>query len=96
MYLIETERTEYANRVVAIRSWVQELIRQISSVDLFIEIDDESPTLLRTSHTVSIRGAPGQETVVLTKEEFWNEYELFERSAAPRLRAAIERLLGIK
>jgi len=48
--------------------------------------------LIRTSHTVKMTGRAGEETVVLTKEEFLNEYDLFERNAAPRLRAAVERL----
>jgi len=92
MYLIETERTEYADRVLAIRSWLQELGRQIARVDLSIEIDGASQAFIRTSHTVAIRDGGAEQAVVLTKEEFWNEYDLFERSAAPKLRAAIEGL----
>lgn len=81
MYLIETERSEVADRVVAVGSCVQELVQQIASVDFSIKIDGESLALLRTSHTVTIRGDAGEEAVVRTKEEFWNAYDLFERSA---------------
>ncbi len=92
MYWVETARTGYAGRVVAIRSWVCELARQIALDALTIEIDSEPMALIRTSHTVKMTGRAGEETVVLTKEEFLNEYDLFERNAAPRLRAAVERL----
>lgn len=81
MYLIETERSEVADRVVAVGSCVQDLVQQIASVDFSIKIDGESLALLRTSHTVTIRGDAGEEAVVRTKEEFWNAYDLFERSA---------------
>jgi len=92
MHLIEERRDEYGQRVVAIQSWARELGRAIGQDDFFIEIDGEMLAFIRTSHTVRIRGDAGEEAVVLSKEEFWNEYDLFERSAAPRLRAAIERL----
>ena len=92
MQLIEAERGEYVQRLVAIRTWVQELARDFAHVDLSVEIDGEEPALIRTSHTVRVRSAAGEEAVVLTKEEFWNEFELFERSAVPRLQAALKRL----
>jgi len=92
MHLMEAERGEYVQRLVAIRSWVQELARGFAHVDLSVEIDGEEPALVRTSHTVRVRSAVGEEAVVLTKEEFWNEFELFERSAVPRLQAALKRL----
>lgn len=92
MHLIEAERREYVQRLVAIRSWIEEVARDQAHADFSIEIDGEEPALIRTSHTVRVRSAAGEEAVVLTKEEFWNEFDLFERSAAPRLQAALKRL----
>jgi len=92
MHLIEAERGGYVERIVAIRSWVHELARELARLDLSVDIDAEGPAFIRTSHTVRIRSEAGEEAVVLTKEEFWNEFDLFERSAVPRLRAALERL----
>jgi hypothetical protein len=92
MQAIEAQRDAYGRRVLAIGSWVRELGRQIARLDLSVEIDAEVLAFIRTSHTVTIRGEGGEQAVLLTKEEFWNEYQLFERSAAPRLRAAVERM----
>jgi len=92
MYSVQTARSGYADRVLAITSWACELGRQIAHDALTVEIDNGPMALVRTSHTVKMTGSAGEETVVLTKEEFLNEYDLFERNAAPRLRAAIERL----
>jgi hypothetical protein len=92
MHLIEAEREEYVQRLVAIRSWVQEVARVLAHAELSVEIDVEEPALIRTSHTVRVCSAAGEEAVVLTKEEFWNEFDLFERSAAPKLEAALRRL----
>jgi hypothetical protein len=92
MYWIESERIGYADRVGEISSWVSNLGRDVACGALAVEIDSESMALVRTSHTVKIATQSGEEAVVLTKEEFLNEYGLFERNAAPRLRAAVERL----
>lgn len=92
MHWTEERREEYGQRVVAIQSWARELGRAVADADFSIEIDGEMLAFIRTSHTVRIRGDAGEEAVVLSKEEFWNEYDLFERTAAPRLRAAMERL----
>ncbi len=92
MHLIEAERAEYVQRLVAIQTWVQEVARDLAHADLSVEIDGEEPVLIRTSHTVRVRSAVGEEAIVLTQEEFWNEFDLFERSAAPRLQAALKRL----
>jgi hypothetical protein len=92
MYWIESERVGYAGRVGQIRAWLTELGRQTVRTSLTIEIDGESMSSIRTSHSVKIISAHGEETVVLTKEEFLDDYGLFELSAAPKLRAAIERL----
>jgi len=92
MQVSEAERGGYVQRLVAIRSWIREVAQDLAHADLSVEIDGEEPTLIRTSHTVRVRSAAGEEAVVLTKEEFWNEFDLFERSAAPRLQAALKRL----
>lgn len=92
MQLIEAERREYVQRLITIRSWIEEVAQEFAHADLSIEIDGEEPGLIRTSHTVRVRSAVGEEAVVLTKEEFWNEFDLFERSAAPRLQAVLKRL----
>jgi len=92
MHLIEAERGEYVLRLVTIRSWIEEVARDLAHSEFSVEIDGEGPALIRTSHTVRVRSAAGEEAVVLTKEEFWDEFDLFERSAAPKLQAAIRRL----
>jgi len=92
MHPMKTRRDDYVARLMAIRSWVQELAQTLGRTDLSVEIDGEEPPLIRTSHLVRVRSTAGEETVVLTKEEFWNEFDLFQRSAAPRLQDALKRL----
>jgi hypothetical protein len=93
--VIEIDTAGYADRVAAIRSRVLELARQAACAQLSIEIDAAAPAPLRSSHTVTLRADVGEEALALTEEEFWGEYDLFEHSAAPRLRAAIERLTSL-
>jgi len=92
MQLVEEGRGEYVERLLAIRSWVHELAQDLARSDLSVEIDAEGPAFIRTSHMIRIRSDAGEQALVLTKEEFWNEFDLFERNAVPRLREAIEKL----
>ena len=81
----------YEKRVAAVTERAYELCRESGRFDLDIAIDSSSVAPVRTAHTVKLVGGESEQAVVLSKEEFLDEFDLFERAAVPRLRAAIER-----
>jgi hypothetical protein len=92
MYGTNSTLSTYVQRVGAIRSRVQELGREIAIANLDIRIDSELLILPRTSHSVTIASGACTQSVMMTKEEFFDEYCMFEVRATPKLRAAIREI----
>lgn len=84
--------TGYSERIFALQSRIRELGRALAAVELDVVIERGTLAPTRTAHTVRLRCGPDEVAVVLSREEFLNEFELFERAALPRLRSAIGRL----
>ena len=84
----------YEQRVAAITARAREICREFGRLDLEIAIDSSSAAPVRTAHTVKFACDDNEQAVVLSKEEFLDEYDLFERAAVPKLRAVIENFPG--
>lgn len=90
----EAECSSYEQRVAAVTQRAHELCREFGRLDLDVAIDSISMAPVRTAHTVKLVRNNSEQAVVLSKEEFLNEFDLFERAAVPKLRAAIESFPG--
>ena len=90
--LNDSEGMGYEERIRDIQSRVEDLGREIvqSRLDVVIERGLMTPT--RTSHTVKLFNGDDTIAVVLSREEFLDEFGLFDRAAVPRLRTAIAKL----
>jgi len=92
MRLNESEGLDYEERLRDIRSRVEDLGREIVDSSLGVVIERGLMTPTRTSHTVKLFNGSNSIAVVLTREEFLDEFGLFDRAAVPRLRSAIAKL----
>jgi len=90
--IFEADGTSYEQRVTAITKRAHQICQEFGHFDLQIAIDSSSATPVRTAHTLRLVHDDDEQAVVLSKEEFLNEFGLFERAAVPKLRAAIEKL----
>jgi len=86
----EKQRMNYEQRVTAITERAHEICREVGRSDLQVAIDSSSVAPVRTAHTVKLVRDDDEKAVVLSKEEFHDEFDLFERAGVPKLRAAIE------
>ena len=89
--IFEANRAWYEQRVTAITLRALQICQEFGHVDLQIAIDSSSATPVRTAHTLKLVRNDDEQAIVLSKEEFLNEFGLFERAAVPKLRAAIEK-----
>jgi len=90
----EGECASYEQRVAAVTQRAHELCRESGRLDLEVAVDSISMAPVRTAHTVKLVRNDSEQAVVLSKEEFLNEFDLFERAGVPKLRAAIESFPG--
>jgi len=86
------EGLDYEERIRDIQSRVEDLGREIADSRLGVVIERGLMTPTRTSHTVKLFNGDNSIAVVLTREEFLDEFGLFDRAAVPRLRTAIAKL----
>jgi len=89
--ILEKDSASYEQRVAAITERTHQICQEIGRLDLQIAIDSSSAAPVRTAHTLKLVRDDSEQAVVLSKEEFLNEFGLFERAAVPTLRAAIEK-----
>ena len=82
------EELGYGERIAALQS----RIRDLAAAPLDVLIERGAPAPTRTAHTVRLRCGMREAAVVLSREEFLDEFGLFERAALPRLRSAIASL----
>jgi hypothetical protein len=82
----------YAERIRDIQSRVEDLGRELADGQLDVVVERGVMTPTRTSHTVKLFNGASTIAVVLTREEFLDEFGLFDRAAVPRLRTAISKL----
>jgi hypothetical protein len=82
----------YEERICEIRSRVQALGRELAATRLEVQVERGLMTPTRTSHTVRLFNGASAISVVLSREEFLDEFGLFDRAAVPRLRTAIQEL----
>lgn len=90
----EADSGSYEQRVTAITARAHQICQDFGRFDLQIAIDSSSAIPVRTAHTLRLVRDDNEQAVVLSKEEFLNEFDLFERAAVPKLRAAIENFPG--
>ena len=84
----------YEERIGEIRARVEMLGRELAATRLDIEVERGLMTPTRTSHTVRLFNGASAISVILSREEFLDEFGLFDRAAVPRLRKAIRELNG--
>ena len=82
----------YEDRIRDIQLRVEDLGRDLADAQLNVLIERGLMTPTRTSHTVKLFNGADSIAVVLTREEFLDEFGLFDRAAVPRLRSAILKL----
>lgn len=92
--VLESDCASYEQRVTAITERAHQICQEFGRFDLQIAIDSSSAIPVRTAHTLKLVRHDSEQAVVLSKEEFLNEFDLFERTAVPKLRAAIENFPG--
>jgi hypothetical protein len=92
MQLDQANGLHYEDRLRDIQSRVEDLGREIAQSRLGVVIERGLMTPTRTSHTVKLFNGNNSIAVVLTREEFLDEFGLFDRAAVPRLRTAIAKL----
>ena len=90
--LNESEGVGYEERIRDIQARVEDLGREVDDSRLGVVIERGLMTPTRTSHTVKLFNGDNSIAVVLTREEFLDEFGLFDRAAVPRLRTAIAKL----
>jgi len=90
--LNESEGVGYEERIRDIQARVEDLGREVDDSRLGVVIERGLMTPTRTSHTVKLFNGSNSIAVVLTREEFLDEFGLFDRAAVPRLRTAIAKL----
>ncbi len=83
---------EYRDAVERIVMSVAEITRRTGRFGVQVEVDSISQQPVRTCHTVRIRNGMAVREVILSKEEFFDEFGLFRRSAMPRLDEALRTL----
>ncbi len=83
---------EYRDAVERVAMSVAEITRRAGRFGVRVEIDSISQRLVRTCHTVRIRNGMAVREVILSREEFFDEFGLFGRSAMPRLEEALRTL----
>jgi len=88
----EPSGVHYEERLRDIQSRVEDLSREVAQSRLGVVIERGLMTPTRTSHTVKLFNGNNSIAVVLTREEFLDEFGLFDRAAVPRLRSAIAKL----
>ncbi len=82
----------YCDAVERIRMSVSEITRQAGRFGVQVEVDSISQWPVRTCHIVRIRRGVTVREVILSKEEFFDEFGLFRRCAMPRLDEALRTL----
>ncbi len=83
---------EYRDAVERIATSVAEITRRAGRFGVRVEVDSISQRPVRTCHTVRIRNGMAVREVILSREEFFDEFGLFRRSAVPRLEEALRTL----
>ena len=86
------EGVVYEDRIRDIQLRVEGLGRDLADAQLGVLIERGLMTPTRTSHTVKLFNGADSIVVVLTREEFFDEFGLFDSAAVPRLRNAILKL----
>jgi hypothetical protein len=82
----------YEDRIRDIQQRVQALGREMAGAQLDVQIERGLMTPTRTSHTVKLLNGSASAAVIISREEFLDEFGLFDRAAVPRLRTAILKL----
>ena len=82
----------YEDRIHAIVARIQDMGRALAIADLDVVVERGAKAPTRTAHTVRLCHGTQETILLLSREEFFNEFDLFDRAAVPRLRAAIGRL----
>lgn len=83
---------EYRDAVERIVTCVAGITRRVGRFGVQVEVDSISQQPVRTCHTVRIRNGMAVREVILSREEFFDEFGLFRRSAMPRLEEALRTL----
>ena len=92
MKTLHANGVAYDDRIRDIELRVERLGRELAAAAFEVKVERGTMTPTRTAHAVRLFNKDASVAVILTREEFLDDFGLFERTAVPKLRTAIATL----